>query len=64
MQKALETTEKAIIFVLSNKFDVEGFNDFPFKELFDHLPNNPFTIDCTKFEDIYMLIVHVDDFKQ
>lgn len=64
MQKALETTEKAIIFVLSNKFDVEGFNDFPFKELFDHLPNNPFTIDCTKFEDIYMLVIYVDDFKQ
>lgn len=62
MQKALETTTDKIIFVLANRFDVDGYNDFPLTELVQHLPNNPFVIDYTVFEDIYMLVVHVDEF--
>lgn len=64
MQKALETTTNKIIFVLANRFDVEGYNDFPLTELVQHLPTNPFELNYTFLEDIYMLVVHVDEFNQ
>lgn len=64
MQKALETTTDKIIFVLANRFDVEGYNDYPLLELVQHLPTNPFELNYTFLEDIYMLVVHVDEFNQ
>ncbi len=60
---ALNNTNKAIIFVLARNMDgLEGYFDYPFEELFQHLhPSLKFTIDYSKFEDIYKLVVHIDN---
>lgn len=49
------------IFILNSGNSEEGFNDFPFNELFTELltvSNIPFKIDYSKFEDIYKLTVY------
>lgn len=60
---ALNNTNKAIIFVLARNMDgLDGYFDYPFEELFQHLhPALKFTIDYSKFEDIYKLVVHIDN---
>ena len=42
-----------------------GFNSFPISQLQRHLPmgNLPMEINMDKFEDIYMLTLHVGGFK-
>ena len=63
LDKGLETSTKSVIFILARKMELEGFLDYPFDELFQHLPENlRFEIDYTKFEDIYRLIVYKDGY--
>ena len=58
---AINTTKRSILFVLSRNSDnLEGFNDFPFNELFNNLPQDVlFEIDYSKLEEIYLLTVHI-----
>lgn len=64
LKKALETTNIAIIFILSSNMDgIDGFLDYPLNELFQNLsPELPIEIDYTKFQDIYKLTVHIGSF--
>lgn len=61
---AQNTTKRAIFFVLqANCYGFEGSDDFPIHELVQRLPENTkFTIDNSKLEDIYVLVVHIDDY--
>ena len=64
LQRALETTTQKIIFVL-NDYNEHGFNSFPISQLQRYLPDPklPFDINMEKYEDIYMLTLHVGGFK-
>jgi hypothetical protein len=64
LQRAMETTTDKIIFVLNDNNEY-GFNSFPISQLQRHLPmgNLPMEINMDKFEDIYMLTLHVGGFK-
>jgi len=61
LNHAINTTKRAIIFVLASNMDsMEGFLDYPFSELFQNVPDNTrFTVDYTRLQDIYKLTVHI-----
>lgn len=56
---ALDTTNEAIVFILSKNTEVDGYLDYPISETISRIPTElPFKIDYTKFEDIYALVVY------
>lgn len=61
LNKALESTNTAIIFILARNMDGNtDYFDYPFEELFLHLRSDlRFTVDYTHLEDIYRLTVHI-----
>lgn len=64
LNAALKCTKRAVIFVLAREMEgVEGYNDFPFRGLFDLFDKYPtdirFEIDYAEIRDIYMLTVHI-----
>lgn len=61
---ALNNTKHSIFFVLARNFDLyDGYCDFPFTELFNHLDKNiMFEIDYSKLEDIYLLTINIGSF--
>lgn len=59
LEVALNTTNDAIVFVLSKNTEMEGFLDYPISEIIGRIPSElPFKVDYTKFEDIYALVVY------
>ena len=61
LSRALETTNIAIIFVLSSNFDgLSGYLDYPIAETIEQIPNGTrYELDYSKFEDIYKLTIHI-----
>lgn len=61
LSKMISCSNKGCILVLSRNSDnMEGFLDYPFEELFTHLPSNlAFEIDYSRLVDIYTLVVHI-----
>jgi len=64
LNHAISTTKTAVIFILARNMDGnEWFLDYPFEELFLHLPKDVrFTLDYTLLEDIYKLTVHIGSY--
>lgn len=63
LTKAIETTTKEVVFVLSKNTGEVDFNDYPIEELIPRIPTNlPYKIDYSKFEDIYILVVYLQPF--
>lgn len=64
LNHAISTTKRAVIFILARNMDGnDSFLDYPFDELFLHLPKDVrFTIDYTLLEDIYKLTVHIGSY--
>lgn len=59
LKVALDTTNEAIVFILSKNSELEGYLDYPISETISRIPTElPFKIDYTKFEDIYALVVY------
>lgn len=60
---AQNTTNRSILFVLqADCYENESSCDFPINDLVKILPKNiKFTIDNSKIEDIYILVVHIAD---
>jgi hypothetical protein len=58
--KLYSEINECVIFIVNNH-SLDGFNDYPFNELFTNLlltNNIPFTIDYSKFEGIYKLTIY------
>lgn len=59
LKVALDTTNEAIVFILSKNTEVDGYLDYPVAQIIGRVPTElPFKIDYTKFEDIYALVVY------